>query len=399
MTLRRRLVVPALALCFAAGLLVFRTELRRWAAESALLRAPAPEAEALAALLETHPDRVRFLRSLWETRRIPHRSAALAALRERPELIAGFLPELRAAVLDPDFSTREGAMGLLRQISDPHLPIAIAWLLGDADPHSKLLALNAMDAIAPAESIPLLIPLLDDIDPRVVATASVKLERMSGVAAPLRILDVVGGGGDSGESTLSPEAKDKLAGARAVWRDWWAVHRAEYPPAPAPPARPPPVHLHLGEATLERLEGGAFAFPPAVGKPVLVNFWTTWCSACLVEIPSLVELAHKHGDKLAILGVSLDVETHTHDDDGGEGHAEHSHGEITPELRRKIERAAKKLGVNYPILIDGELELSARGMGGELPTNILLDRQGRVVRRFVGARSLAAWEAMLAEVW
>lgn len=395
----RRRAVVFVALAFAAALVVFRPQLQRWITGATILRHPAPSLEVVSAHLETHPKPGEFLKSLWETRRIPHRSLVLELLRGRPALVAGFLPELRAAVVDPDFSTREAAVGWLRQIADPELPAALALLAGDVDPHSKLLAFNALDAIPTGMAIPMLIPLVEDADPRVAATASVKLQTLTGMASPLKIRDAIGSGGDSEEMVLGAEAMEKFAQARAVWKTWWAAHQAEYPPAPAPPARPPPVYLDLGEVTLERLEGGAFAFPPASGRPVLVNFWTTWCAACLVEIPSLVALAKKHGEKLAILGVSLDVDTHTHDAGGGEGHADHAHGGITPELRRKIERSAKQHGVNYPILIDGELELSARGMGGELPTNILLDRRGRVVRRFIGARSMAAWEAMLAEVW
>ena len=37
-----------------------------------------------------------------------------------------------------------------------------------------------------------------------------------------------------------------------------------------------------------------------------MNFWTTWCTACVGEMPALVALQKKHGDKLVIIGVSLD---------------------------------------------------------------------------------------------
>jgi thiol-disulfide isomerase/thioredoxin len=42
------------------------------------------------------------------------------------------------------------------------------------------------------------------------------------------------------------------------------------------------------------------------GKVVLINFWTTWCTACIGEMPALIALQKRHGDKLVILGVSLD---------------------------------------------------------------------------------------------
>jgi cytochrome c biogenesis protein CcmG/thiol:disulfide interchange protein DsbE len=42
------------------------------------------------------------------------------------------------------------------------------------------------------------------------------------------------------------------------------------------------------------------------GKPVVLNFWTTWCGPCVQEMPSLVQLQKRLGDHVTILAVSLD---------------------------------------------------------------------------------------------
>lgn len=44
------------------------------------------------------------------------------------------------------------------------------------------------------------------------------------------------------------------------------------------------------------------------GKPVLVNFWATWCAPCIEEMPSLVQLQKQLGDKVTIIAVSEDAD-------------------------------------------------------------------------------------------
>jgi peroxiredoxin len=68
------------------------------------------------------------------------------------------------------------------------------------------------------------------------------------------------------------------------------------------------------------------------------------------------------------------------------------------EIRAKVSRTAKKLGINYTVLMDESNEVGGRFNGGELPTTVLVDPQGNVRRRFVGARALPVFEAMLAEI-
>jgi len=66
-------------------------------------------------------------------------------------------------------------------------------------------------------------------------------------------------------------------------------------------------------------------------------------------------------------------------------------------VREKIVRTVKARGINYTILLDEHNAVGGRFNGGELPTTVIVDAEGNVRRRFVGARSLPVFEAMIAE--
>src|SRR5688572_20479254 len=54
------------------------------------------------------------------------------------------------------------------------------------------------------------------------------------------------------------------------------------------------------------VKGQKHSLTTVKGKVTLVDMWATWCGPCRKEIPSLIQLQKKHGDKLTILGVSYD---------------------------------------------------------------------------------------------
>ncbi len=98
------------------------------------------------------------------------------------------------------------------------------------------------------------------------------------------------------------------------------------------------------------------------GKAVLLNFWATWCEPCKVEMPWFVDLQKEYGPQgLQIVGVSMDDEPE----------------KIVPEF-------AKKMGVNYPILVGTEKVADLYGGVEGLPTSFFIDRSGKVVAREAG---------------
>src|SRR5206468_6892677 len=123
----------------------------------------------------------------------------------------------------------------------------------------------------------------------------------------------------------------------------------------------------------------------------------------------LIALQKQHHDRMAIIGVSLDFVPDSHGHIGGNpeveeqaAHAEEddSHERNSAALKKvrdKVTRTVKARGINYTILLDEKNEVGGRFNGGELPATVIVDANGNVRRRFVGARSLAVFEAMIAE--
>ncbi len=117
------------------------------------------------------------------------------------------------------------------------------------------------------------------------------------------------------------------------------------------------------------------------GRPVLVNFWATWCGPCKYEIPWLTALKTKYaGQGFEILGVSSDqLDT----DEKGKA----------TEEKAAILKAAKTLRINYPVLIGGDAITQEYGGIDLLPQSFYVDRSGKVVAVITGAGSKDEAEA------
>jgi cytochrome c biogenesis protein CcmG/thiol:disulfide interchange protein DsbE len=121
-----------------------------------------------------------------------------------------------------------------------------------------------------------------------------------------------------------------------------AVARGERPVAPA--------------RTLPELGGGSASLADYKGKPVVLNFWASWCDPCKDEAPSLLR-AQKQLEKAGgtIVGVTVD--------------------DSTPDSLRFV----KEHGFGFPSLrdVDGELGKDYGRTG--VPETFIIDRDGRVV--------------------
>lgn len=96
------------------------------------------------------------------------------------------------------------------------------------------------------------------------------------------------------------------------------------------------------------------------GKVVLLNFWASWCAPCIVELPSLQQFHREHPD-YPILAVSID-------EDAG-----------------AYQRFLVQRHVDFITVRDPEQTASTKYGTTGWPETFVIDRQGRIRRRFIGA--------------
>jgi peroxiredoxin len=130
---------------------------------------------------------------------------------------------------------------------------------------------------------------------------------------------------------------------------------------------PPLLDKNIGakapDFTLKDMSGKEVALSSFRGKPVLLNFWATWCPYCRKERDHLNKLHGEYKEKgLIILSVSTDQSV------------------------RKVKSYLKKVPAEFIVLSDSKGRVSSSYNVGGLPTSVLIDREGFVRQKLVGFR-------------
>jgi thiol-disulfide isomerase/thioredoxin len=134
--------------------------------------------------------------------------------------------------------------------------------------------------------------------------------------------------------------------------------------------------------TLPSLTGGDVALADMHGDVVLLNFWTTWCDGCILEMPALVTFQQRYGHKLRQIGVNVQEPVAT------------------------VEAFMAEFGVNYPTLLDQQGRTPSRYRLRAYPESWVLDRDGiaryhkpgpMTFEEMAAAYELASGESLSAE--
>ena len=125
--------------------------------------------------------------------------------------------------------------------------------------------------------------------------------------------------------------------------------------------------------TLPLVDGGQLHLSSYRGKVVLLDFWATWCVPCRAETPHFVELQQKYGDRgLQVIGVSMD------------------------DSADPVRPFVQQFHVNYPVVMGtADVGSSYGGVLG-LPIAFLIDREGKVQAKHIGATEASVFEKEIA---
>lgn len=112
------------------------------------------------------------------------------------------------------------------------------------------------------------------------------------------------------------------------------------------------------------------------GSVVIIDFWATWCPPCKEEIQHFVELYNQYKDQgLEIIGVSMDQSP-----------------------QRIIPRFIEKNNINYTILFGEDKVYDLYGGISAIPTTFIVDKNGNLVRKYIGYKEKEVFEQDIKEL-
>jgi len=110
--------------------------------------------------------------------------------------------------------------------------------------------------------------------------------------------------------------------------------------------------------TVELIEGGTFTLSETRGRPVVLNFWASWCDPCREEIPDISAYAESHPD-VSVVGVAV------------------------TDLEEDARAFAEEIDASYPLAL-GTPEVEDAYPTFGLPNTVIIDEEGVITQIYDG---------------
>ncbi|HEX9745373.1 MAG TPA: TlpA family protein disulfide reductase [bacterium] len=128
-----------------------------------------------------------------------------------------------------------------------------------------------------------------------------------------------------------------------------------------------PDVMRIGEPTPEfeyvTINGDAIKLADFIGKkPVILDFWATWCGPCKEELPLLEEFYKSHSDEYEIIAIST------------EG----------PEVAEMVHEIIGNMGLTFPVLHDPSHAIKKQFPTNQVPYMVFIDKNGKIIGDHVG---------------
>lgn len=126
--------------------------------------------------------------------------------------------------------------------------------------------------------------------------------------------------------------------------------------------------IAFADFTVTDREGHAVSLSEMAGKPVVINYWATWCNYCVAELPAFEEQYQTYGDEVIFMMVNVE----------GYGGAE-----------SYIEAYCDENGYTFPVYFDVDDNAAAAYGAYSIPLTVFIDKDGNVTDRHLGRMSSA----------
>lgn len=111
------------------------------------------------------------------------------------------------------------------------------------------------------------------------------------------------------------------------------------------------------DVTLSYFDGSSENLSDLVGQPVVLNFWASWCPACISEMPAFAEVHRRFGDRASFVGMNMQ--------------------EVSLDAAIDL---ADRTGVDYQLAHDPDGAIFREFGGLAMPTTVFIDAEGSVAR-------------------